>query len=222
MKRLIIALLALNSFGVLAQEDNKTISPFWNNTRMGLYFSGDINQSQGESEIQNQTYGFKQAFNYTVGINWLYAFSEKVELGVDASFSNKAFLREEVETCTECDVNTTTSRYKLRYVQVPVYGRFYVYNSRLDVYGILGGQVAFNISDKEVRTNQNQTQHLISSGAEKVLLGGRVGAGINYNLNYRYSFGLDLHYNHFFNETMKDPSISTTGISISPNLIYKF
>jgi len=222
MKYLLITvtlLASITGFGQTSEETPEFVSKKWEKVRVGLFLSSDFNSTKGISENELYNFGYKAGFNHSVGMQWLIRFSDRVELGFDPGYSSKNFTIS--EDCKECGFDKT-NQYKLKYLQLPIYGRFYVTNSRLDIYGIAGVNMAFNLYSAESRISNGATTDFLQTNANRFLIGSRVGAGVNYNLNFRTSLGFDLTYNHFFNPMMVSPNINSSGISISPSILYRF
>ncbi|MBL4704460.1 MAG: PorT family protein [Flavobacteriales bacterium] len=218
----ILLLLSLVGFSQI-EEDNlppsQLISENWEIIKAGFYFSADLNTVIGETQSDFYSIDYVQNFNHSIGMQWFVQFSDQLELGIEPGYSNKNFTI--TETCLECEA-TRTIQYTLRYFQLPIYWKYYVSDSKLDVYFTAGTNFAINLFSNQTIFFNGITNSLIETNSTRILVGGRAGAGINYNLNYRYSLGLDLTYTMFLNRIVSNPDVKSRGLSITPSLLYKF
>ncbi len=219
---LFMALFSINPVQISAQSTSREshlISENWKKMRGGVFFSTDFHSINGAAYNDLYNFDYSGGTNFSFGMQWLIQITDRVELGFDPGYSRKNFTV--TENCQEC-AEQRVSAYKLGYLQVPVYARLYAYSSRLDVYGILGANLAMNVGGRQSVTLNDTTSDFNDVMSNRFLTGARIGLGFNYNLNYRNSIGFDLTYNHFFTSQLTSANLDLAGVSIAPSFLYRF
>ncbi len=199
-------------------------SDFWDHLKVGAVIAPEMNQVQNTTPVSGTSYGYESVMNYTYGAQFLYKFDDKVELGVGLNGANKSFVRTDV--CTTCDVEISTSNhFVIRYLELPLSVQYYLQNDRLDIFAIGGIQTGLLTNNSAFRTDMygNEYNYIQSTtDFTKLQLGVQVGAGINYNLTYRGSVGLNVVYKNYLGNFSSTPSTKMSGLSIQPGIFYQF
>jgi hypothetical protein len=217
MRNLIFLLILIPGIS-LAQ--NKKIT----NVTTGLIFSSDIYFPNDVSLTStSQGYGYKSMFSHSQGLDIVLSFSDKFKISTGLFVSTKKF--ERTDYCYVCDVAyTPVSNFISRYFTIPVNAWYYFTNKRLDIYGIAGFSNSFNSVVKEFRTAYSGKIDEFNSKDDfrKYLVNINAGLGLNYNLTYRLSLGLNSIYQFYPGKFGLTPELKLSGINIQTGLYYKF
>ncbi|MCB0478488.1 MAG: PorT family protein [Crocinitomicaceae bacterium] len=165
---------------------------------------------------------YKFAYNQDLSLIFSAKFGSVFEAKTGIGYSSKNFNRE--EECLVCGNDIVEgSRFKLNYLEIPLLFNLYFYNSRLDVYGIIGIKNSFLLSGKNKHkaniATDKETVFNVKSDFAKYLLGVQGGVGINYNLTYSLSLSVELLYNYspFVFEPSSGLKFHSLGLNLGVN-----
>lgn len=204
----------LASIFSLAQEDeiknNEDYNEDGNLFRIGLHTAPQFYIWNGAS-IENTNTRYRFAYNQDITLILSAKFGSIFEVKTGLGYSSKNFNRE--EECLICGTDIVEgSKFRTNYLEIPLLANLYFYNSRLDVYGIVGFKNSFLLSAKNKHqanvNNDIETEFNVKDDFAKYLIGIQAGAGINYNLTYTLSLSAELLYN--YNPIKFEP---TTGLN---------
>lgn len=210
--KLIIVTLLIASGTASAQ------STFWSKFNAGFSFGSNqsIIQSSLEEKSTNNT-------SFSFGAQFLYKVNDllTVESGI---------LRTNFNFTTITSLQAGESTFKnqkhvhLTYLNIPLQARWYIQNDRLDIFAISGINNLILTNDYQINLDNSGIEYRyedVDYTSKKLSTGLTVGAGINYNLTYRASFGLSGMYTLWSNKTIKDIK-SMRSLSILPTIYYQF
>lgn len=217
MQKLLFLLILIPTVS-LAQ--NKKIK----NVTTGLIFSSDIYFPKDASvSSTSQGFGYKSTFSHSQGLDIVLTFSDKFKISTGFFVSTKMF--ERTDYCYTCDVDyTPVSNFVNRYFSIPVNAWYYFTDKRLDVYAIAGFSNSFSSSVKEFRTaySGNIDEFNSKDDFKKYVLNANIGFGLNYNLTYRLSLGLNSIYQLYPGYFGESPELKLSGMNIQTGIYYKF
>lgn len=217
MRKIIFFFLLVPFLGV---AQNKTIK----NVTTGLMFSSDLYFLKDLSvSSTSQGFGYKSQFSHSQGLDLVLTFSDKFKISTGFFVSTKKF--ERTDYCYTCDVEyTPVSEFVARYYTIPVNAWYYFTEKRLDVYGIAGFSNSFSSAVKEFRDAYSGGVDEFNSKDDfkKYLLSINAGVGLNYNLTYRLSLGLNTIFQMYPGNFGLTPELSINGLNIQTGLYYKF
>lgn len=217
MRKIIFFFLLVPMIGL---SQNKTIK----NVTTGLMFSSDLYFLKDLSASStSQGYGYNSRFSHSQGLDLVLTFSDKFKISTGFFVSTKKF--ERTDYCYTCDVEyTPVSEFVSRYYTIPVNAWYYFIEKRLDVYGIAGFSNSFSSVVKEFRDAYSGGVDEFNSKDDfkKYLLSINAGVGLNYNLTYRLSLGLNTIFQMYPGKFGLTPELSINGLSIQTGLYYKF
>lgn len=203
----------------LATAQNKKIQ----NVTTGLVFSSDFYFAKDLSSSSVEGFGYKSNFSYSQGLDIVLTFSEKFKISTGVLISTKKF--ERTDYCYTCDVEyTPVSDFITRYYSVPVNAWYYFTDKRLDVFAIAGFNNSFCSSVKEFRTAYSGGIDEFNSkhNFKKYVFGLNAGFGLNYNLSYRLSLGLNTIYQLYPGYFSTIPQMTLSGLNMQTVLYYRF
>ncbi len=205
---------------VVVVAQNKKIQ----NVTTGLIYSSDMHFLKDASvSSTSQGFGYETQYSHSQGLDIVLALSDKFKISTGILINIKKF--ERTDYCYTCDVDyTPVSDFKARLYTIPVNAWYYFSEKRLDVYGIAGFSNSFSASVKEFRTaySGDIDEFNAKSNFKKYILGLNAGFGLNYNLTYRLSVGLNTIYQYnpgYFGLT---PQLKISSLNIQTGLYYKF
>ena len=226
MKRILLAAIAVFYIysEVNAQEVTSEKPKRFDKVVAGLVFNPefltctDLDPANDRYEWQ-----YKNKLSYGFGLNIAYKFNDAFALNVGVMETMRRFYRKEI--CFDCDNGFNyESDITNKYIEVPVSASYYVINKRLDLFFNLGFTTSILHASREERNSitGEYFEFNTKSDYNNFLLGCMGGTGINYNLNYRLSLGLNAAYRmHFMNVSDYVP-LKMSGLSASTGLYYKF
>jgi hypothetical protein len=175
------------------------------------------------ASMENVNSTYKYAYNMDVVLIFSAKFGSVFEAKTGIGYSSKNFDRE--EQCIICGNDIVEgNKFRINYIEIPLLANLYFYNSRLDVYGIIGIKNSFLLSAKNKhKANIEQdieTTFNVKEDFAKYLLGIQGGIGLNYNLTYSLSLSTEILYN--FNpikfERSTGLNFHSLGLNIGLNL----
>ena len=217
-KNIICILFITLGLGMKAQES------FGDKTKLGFIIGGQVNSLQSINMAGsdfNYTYQDKGAIN--VGIKFETKANEKLSIGYGISILNSNI--ERLDNCPNCTENVNrTNSFNTRHIILPLDVRYFFQQDRIDLFGIAGftSMLLTKQSGSYVNSYGNTYEIIDIPGITSFNFGFNVGAGVNYNISYRGSIGLDLTYYHGLNPLFKDPNTKLSGVSINPGIYYQF
>jgi hypothetical protein len=204
----------------LCSAQNKKIT----NVTTGIVFSPDIYfLKDASASSTTQGYGYQSKFSHSFGLDFVLTFSNKFKISTGILVSTKKF--ERTDYCYTCDVDyTPISNFTARYYTIPVNAWYYFTDKRLDVFAIGGFSNSISASVKEFRAAYSGKidEFNSKSNFKKYMLGLNVGVGLNYNINYRLSAGLNMIYNYYPGSFGVTPELKLGGINLQTVLYYRF
>jgi len=216
---LTIVLATLLSASSLFAQKN-----YWDKSKIGVIAGPSIHLFQENNASQLMDYKFTNKASTTFGVQMITKVNKKVAIGYGVVSNRIRFDRtDDCPSCTE--VAAQSNHFKYNYISIPVNAQYYFQSDRLDIFGIAGINAQLLTKSKGSYTSPNgQDYNLInlSNNTAKSLFGLEIGAGINYNLSYRGSFGLNVMYQRNLNDFNTTPSITLSSITIQPGLYYQF
>lgn len=228
-KILFIALFFSSNF-VLTQENNeegrneqKTKEKPEKVFRIGvhitpnLYFFG--NTSTQDVRVKN-----RHIFNADISLVFTAKLGPIIELKTGFGYSSKNLTRE--EECLICGNDIVEeSKIKTNFLEIPLLVNLYIYNSRLDVYGIVGLRNSFLVGAKNIHTANinggSSSTFNVKDKFSSYLLGIQAGAGINYNLTYSLSLSGELLYTFSPFVFEPDTGMKFHGLGLNLGLNFK-
>ncbi len=194
------------------------------NVNTGLIFSSDFYFPKDASQSSNsQGFGYESSYSHSEGLDIVLALSDKFKISTGIFISTKKF--ERTDYCYTCDVDyTPVSQFVNRYYSVPVNAWYYFTEKRLDVYAIAGFTNSFSAFVNEYRTaySGNIDEFNSKDDFRKYVVSVNAGIGLNYNLTYRLSFGLNSIYQFYPGYFGLTPELKLSGLNIQTGLYYKF
>jgi len=224
MKKGILALILIAlgfSQSVNAKDEKvKRLKNFYT----GIMFTPEFNKWKGLDETTSSSgYSYKGVFSYSTGFDFVKMYNDKLGLSVGTYFTHAAFEREDY--CYTCDVDyTPVSTFLMNGFQVPVSAYYMLFNDRLDVYLIGGINNWIYTSVKEQRITYEGKTDLYnpSERFSNYLFGLNGGVGFNYNLNYRWSTGLNIIYKNSLIPVTQTPLVKLSSLSMNFGFYYRF
>ncbi len=194
------------------------------NVTTGLVYSSDIHLLKDISPSStSQGYGYKGTYSFGFGLDVVLSFSDKFKVSTGLFYSKKKF--ERTDYCYTCDVDyTPVSDFVASYYTIPINAWYYFTDKRLDIFAIAGINNSFSSSVKEFRTAYSGKIDEFNSKDDfkKYLFGLNVGFGLNYNLTYRLSAGLNSIFTFIPSQFGVAPELKLNTLGIQTVLYYRF
>lgn len=148
-----------------------------------MFFTLDNNLSS-ESFAMTEYTGYSADYdktNYKIGLSAEYLLKNGFSLYSGVNYSNKNFTG--TYYCAVCDflVPPSPEVIELQFIEIPVSLRYYFLPNKLKIYVDIGLINQFEISNKIIKNKYN--------------ISGKLGCGIEYNLNPKLAFQLFTEYN---------------------------
>lgn len=213
-------LIALAIVPTLTFAQNKKIT----NVTTGLVYSSDFHFLKDMSPSStSEGFGYKSTYSFGGGLDIVLAFGEKFRISTGFFYNTKRF--ERTDYCYVCDVDyTPVSDFKANFYTIPVNAWYYFTDKRLDVFAIAGFNNSFAKSLREFRTSYsgNIDEFNSKDDFKKYLFGLNVGFGLNYNLTYRLSAGLNTIFTFYPGNFGLTPELKLNTLGIQTVLYYRF
>lgn len=167
-------LVNLFSFGQETKIEEETHTEKESKIRLNPFFSYDFNLSSKTTVngIYTEYYSYKN-FNYRVGVDIEYRFTNKFSLSTGINYSNKDYSF--YADCYVCDPSSSFDfTTELRLIEIPLIGIYTYQINEIELFGQLGviNQVNINVDISELSyapANMNDYN-----------LSGKIGVGISY------------------------------------------
>ncbi len=190
--------------------------------RIGIHTGPSFYIMNGAS-TENTNSVYKFAYNQDIALVFTAKFGKIFEAKTGIGYSSKNFKRE--EECLICGNDIVEgSNFRLNYLEIPLLANLYFYNSRLDVYGIVGIRNSILLSAKNKHRanveNDIETVFNVKEDFAKYLLGVQAGVGVNYNLTYALSLTGEFIYT--YNPLVLEPATGLNFHALSLNLGINF
>lgn len=203
MKKGIIILFAIIiSINSYSQEETK-------NFRIGVILTLDSNLSSERIEFDKYT-GYIAEYNktnYKIGISAEYLLKNGFTINSGFNYSNKNFTG--TYYCAVCNflIPPSPEKIEMQFVEIPLSLRYYFLPSSLKVYADIGLINQFSLKNKIIENKYN--------------ISGKLGFGIEYNLNSNLAFQLGTEYNHGLTNIFKESNFKIKTISFGLGIIKK-
>lgn len=203
MKRDFILLLFIGINLILfAQDDTR-------NLRLGLLYTLDNNLSSERFEVGKYT-GYSAEYNkpnYKIGLSIEYLLKNRFSLNSGLNYSNKNFTG--TYYCAICyfSVPPSPKTIELQFIEIPVSLRQYFLPNKLKIYADIGLINQFEITNKIIEKKYN--------------ISGKLGCGIEYNLNPKLAFQLMTEYNKGLTNMFKETDFKIKTISFGLGIVKK-
>lgn len=215
MKKIITALLfATCTLLATSQSD------FWTNFKAGATFGNNqsiLKPEPGSDETVNNANGL------SIGAQFLYKISELLTIESGVLRTNFNFETSTVYQTAD-KVFRNRKEVALTYLNIPLQTRWFIKNDRLDIFAITGLNNMILTKDIQKTIDYLGYQYTFETtdyNPKRFTTGVSLGAGINYNLSYRASFGLSTTYTIWSKNRISNMS-SVGSLSILPTLYYQF
>lgn len=217
IKKLLIALAIVPT---LTFAQNKKIT----NVTTGLVYSSDFHFLKDVSpSSSSEGFGYKSQYSFGYGLDIVLAFGEKFRVSTGLFYNSKRF--ERTDYCYVCDVDyTPVSDFNANFFTIPVNAWYYFTDKRLDVFAIAGFNNSISMKVREFRTTYSGKIDEFNSKDDfkKYQFGLNVGLGLNYNLTYRLSAGLNSIFTFNPGNFGVSPNLKLNSLGIQTVLYYKF
>jgi len=203
MKKGIIILFAIIiSINSYSQEETK-------NFRIGVILTLDSNLSSERIEFDKYR-GYIAEYNktnYKIGISAEYLLKNGFTINSGFNYSNKNFTG--TYYCAVCNflIPPSPEKIEMQFVEIPLSLRYYFLPSSLKVYADIGLINQFSLKNKIIENKYN--------------ISGKLGFGIEYNLNSNLAFQLGTEYNHGLTNIFKESNFKIKTISFGLGIIKK-
>lgn len=218
IKKLLIALAIVPTL-TFAQETQKIT-----NVTTGLVYSSDFHFLKDVSPTSSsEGFGYKSQYSFGYGLDIVLAFGEKFRISTGLFYNSKRF--ERTDYCYVCDVDyTPVSEFKANFFTIPVNAWYYFTDKRFDVFAIAGINNSFAKALREFRTTYSGEVDEFNSKDDfkKYVLGLNVGLGLNYNLTYRLSAGLNSIFTFNPSKFGLSPELNLNTLAVQTVLYYRF
>jgi hypothetical protein len=185
--------------------------------KVGLTISPDI-YFNSKSISLSKTTGFgsidASQSNFTTGLIGEWSFSSNFDIGSGINYSRKDFSG--TFYCTVCEflLAPQPEPIKVRFVEIPIFVRYYIFNKQFDVHveaGITSGYLVNTI-------NSSYTGTL---SANKFQLSGQVGLGIDLDLGQRINLFLSSDFRQSFTNLLVDSNFKFRSVGFITGVKYK-
>lgn len=197
---LLITIISLNFYG---QNDNPR------NLRLGILFILDNNLSSENFAIDEYS-GYSADYNktnYKIGFSAEYLLKNGFTLNSGFNYSNKNFTG--TYYCYTCNfaVLPSPEKIELQFIEIPLSLRYYFLPSELKIYADIGLINQFSMSNEIVENKYN--------------ISGKLGCGIEYNLNPKLALQLVTEYNKGLTNMFKESDFKIKTISFGLGIMKK-
>ena len=201
--KILILIIAIIGFNLYGQNDNPR------NLRFGILFTLDSNLSSENFGIDEYT-GYSADYNktnYKIGLSVEYLLRNGFTLNSGFNYSNKNFTG--TYYCYTCNfaVPPSPEKIELQFVEIPLSLRYYFLPSGLKLFADIGLINQFSLTNKIVENKYNMS--------------GKLGCGIEYNLNPKLAFQLVTEYNKGLTNMFKESDFKIKTISFGLGIIKK-
>lgn len=203
-----------------ADEKVKRLKNFYT----GVMFTPEINKWKGmEAPTPSSGYSYKSVFSYSTGFDFVKMYNDKFGLSIGTYFTHAAFERE--DHCYTCDVDyTPVSTFLMNGFQVPVSAYYLLLNDRLDIYliGGINNWIFTGVAEQRINYQGETDIYNPSERFSNYLFGLNGGLGFNYNINYRWSAGLNAIYKNSLIPVTQTPLVKLSSFSLNMGFYYRF
>jgi hypothetical protein len=192
----IITLILLSSTLILSAQ-HSDLSP--NAFRTSLLFSPDLYFSKVERTFGTGYEIEQNFFNYSAGVMGYYRIDQRFEIGTGVQYSNKDVTA--TWYCDLCDYLEMPEYIKLRYLEIPLVGRYYLWAKNLEIFVEAGitNSLLLNPIGKKIGALE----------ANSYYISGQSGMGINIKLTPRIQWTSSLLYRHGLTDGLRPNGIDT-------------
>lgn len=217
-------ILTILSFSVFAQEATKVKK----NKLKNLYVAPSagiefMSIKKYDSENNGFYVVYKGVPSVRLGADVDYKQSEKLTVHTGLFFSAKNFNRTE----TNKEGNSAyfyDQKFKNHYVETLIGAAYNFVSGRVDLgaYGNLNFGYLLTSTETRLTETGNKFINNTKPGFNKLLGNFEPGFKLNYNINYRLSFGIKTGYRLYFNSISIDKKFNNNGVLVQTGLFYKF
>lgn len=213
-------IIALTIFPLFANAQTKTIQ----NVTTGIVYNSQMSFLK-DASVSNTSfgYGYKSKYSYGFGLDFVLAFNDKIKLSTGLFYNSKKF--ERTDYCYTCDVEyTPVSDFKMSSFTIPANIWYYFTDKRLDIYAIAGINNYFSAKVREYRVSYSGKIDEFNSKDDfkRLAIGLNGGIGLNYNLTYRLSAGLNSIYTFNPGNFGISPELKMNFLTLQTVLYYRF
>ncbi|MFZ5554378.1 MAG: hypothetical protein ACOZCO_14765 [Bacteroidota bacterium] len=217
---IVVAAILFPQTGNTKDEKVKRLQNFYT----GIMFTPEINFWKGlEQASSSSGYSYKGIFSYSTGFDFVKMYTDKLGLSIGTYYTHAAFERE--DHCFTCDVEyTPVSTFLMNGFQLPVSAYYMLLNDRLDVYliGGINNWIYTSVKEQRITYQGNTDLYNPSERFSNFLFGISGGLGVNYNLNYRWSVGLNTIYKNSLLPVTQSPLVKLSSVNLNFGFYYKF
>lgn len=215
MKKIIITLF-LTGCTLFATSQ----SDFWSKFKAGATFGNNQTVLKVGSNTDESV---TNSNGLSIGAQFLYKVSDLLTIESGILRTNFKF---ETSTVYQTVDNVFRNRknVSLTYLNIPLQARWYFRNDRLDIFAITGLNNMILTKDIQKNTDflgMEYTYETTDYNPKRFTTGVSLGAGINYNLSYRASFGLSAVYT-VWSKNMVSNMSSVGSLAVLPTIYYQF
>lgn len=213
MRTPLTLILLLSTLTVLCQTNSENKGKW----KVGVTISPDISLNSKSFSLTEET-GFgsidASGSNFTSGLVATWSFNSNFDFGSGINYSLKDFSG--IYYCTVCEFLTTPGRepIKVRFVEIPVFVRYNIFDKQFGVYveaGITSGYLINTISPTYTGT----------LSANKFQLSGLAGLGINLDLGQRINISLSSDFRQSFTNLLVGSNLKFRSVGFMTGITYK-
>ena len=172
---IISILITVLSFGQNTETEIEIEKP--SRVRLTPFVSYDFNLS---NEIYHHNYGttyfIYEKVNYRLGLDVDYFIKQNISISIGVNYSNKDY--ESWYNCEDC-FSPFFQNIKMQFIDVPLYGSYYMNFNKFNIFGQLGIVNHFTIK-REVHFDD---QEITLENINDYYLSGKIGLGVSYPIN---------------------------------------
>jgi hypothetical protein len=213
MKTLFTIILFLSTLTVLCQNNSENKGKW----KVGLTISPDI-YFNAKSISLTETTGFgsidPSESNFTSGLIGEWSFNSNFDISSGINYSRKDFSG--TFYCTVCEflIAPQPEPIKVRFVEIPIFIRYHIFDKQFDVYieaGITSGHLI----------NAIKPTYTGTLSANKFQLSGQVGLGIDLDLGQRINLFLSSDFRQSFTNLLVDSNFKFRSVGFITGIKYK-
>ncbi len=170
-------------------------------------------------------YDISYSSNYSQRFGFDLIFQHTKNLGFSGGFYYSFKNFERTETCKECTIGYFyNSKFKTRFLDFTGGATYTFVNGRVDFGTYVNANFSVLLKSIEDRLTEtgNEFHFDNTKNSNFMIFGIEPGLYFNYNLSYRFSFGLKTGYRVYLNKIINIENFKNSAFSIQPGLYYKF
>lgn len=176
----IVIFVSVLSFGQNSDFESKPEKEEQSKIRLNPFFSYDFNLSNDTYRHNNGiTYFTYEKVNYRLGVDVDYFLKKNISISTGVNYSNKDY--ESLYDCESC-FSPFFQNIKLQFIDLPIYGGYYMDFNKLNIFGQIGIVNHFTIK-REVHFSD---QEVTLENIKKYYLSGKIGLGVSYPITNRH------------------------------------